>query len=77
MVHERSEKLLTIDLEDGSSFQATGSQLYDIIFSLESTIVLSANGTLFDKSKYGGIPDILTQWYSERKAQQYHCVPIS
>lgn len=70
MVHERSEKLLTIDLEDGSSFQATGSQLYDIIFSPESTIVLSANGTLFDKSKYGVIPDILTQWYSERKAQQ-------
>lgn len=70
MVHEKSEETLIVDLEDGSSFQATGKELYDIIFAEDSTIVLSANGTLFDKSKYGVIPDILTQWYSERKAQQ-------
>lgn len=70
MVHEKSEQTLIVDLEDGSSFNATGKELYDIIFAEDSTIVLSANGTLFDKSKYGVIPDILTQWYSERKAQQ-------
>lgn len=70
MVHEKSQDIITVDLEDGSSFQATGEQIYDIVFNPESTIVLSANGTLFDKSKYGVIPDILTQWYSERKAQQ-------
>ncbi|AXC39272.1 UNVERIFIED_ORG: hypothetical protein [Escherichia phage CMSTMSU] len=70
MVHEKSDKTLIVDLEDGSSFNATGKELYDIIFAEDSTIVLSANGTLFDKSKYGVIPDILTQWYSERKAQQ-------
>ncbi|HAO2010169.1 TPA: hypothetical protein IHJ65_000014 [Escherichia coli] len=70
MVHEKSEETLIVDLEDGSSFKATGKELYDIIFAEDSTIVLSANGTLFDKSKSGVIPDILTQWYSERKAQQ-------
>lgn len=70
MVHEKSDQTIIVDLEDGSSFQATGKELYDIIFAEDSTIVLSANGTLFDKSKYGVIPDILTQWYSERKAQQ-------
>lgn len=70
MVHEKSDQTIIVDLEDGSSFHATGKELYDIIFAEDSTIVLSANGTLFDKSKYGVIPDILTQWYSERKAQQ-------
>lgn len=70
MVHEKSSDIINVDLEDGSSFQATGAELYDIIFAEDSTIVLSANGTLFDKSKYGVIPEILTQWYSERKAQQ-------
>ncbi|QOI71742.1 putative DNA polymerase [Erwinia phage pEa_SNUABM_47] len=70
MVREKSDGIITVDLEDGSSFQATGAELYDIIYGEGSTIVLSANGTLFDKTKYGVIPEILTIWYSERKAQQ-------
>lgn len=70
MVREKSNELITVDLEDGSSFKSTGAELYDIIFGDDSTIVLSANGTLFDKTKYGVIPEILTVWYSERKAQQ-------
>lgn len=70
MVRERSPELLTVDLEDGSSFNVTGAELHDIIYAADSTIVISANGTLFDKTKNGVIPEILTQWYSERKAQQ-------
>lgn len=70
MVREKSQELINVDLEDGSTFQATGEQLHDLIFAPDSTIVLSANGTLFDKTKYGVIPEILTEWYSERKAQQ-------
>lgn len=70
MVREKSQELINVDLEDGSTFQATGEQLYDLIFAPDSTIVLSANGTLFDKTKQGVIPEILTEWYSERKAQQ-------
>lgn len=70
MVHEKSDQVLTVDLEDGTSFKTTGAELYDIIFAPDSTIVMSANGTLFDKNRHGVIPEILTQWYSERKAQQ-------
>ncbi|AMM43827.1 DNA polymerase [Pectobacterium phage vB_PcaM_CBB] len=70
MVREKSRDVITVDLEDGTTFEATGAELYDIIFGEDSTIVLSANGTLFDKTKYGVIPEILTMWYSERKAQQ-------
>ncbi|EAR2661131.1 hypothetical protein EI314_24905, partial [Salmonella enterica] len=70
MVRERSEQTLIVDLEDGTSFNVTGAELHDIIYAEDSTIVLSANGTLFDKTKSGVIPEILTQWYSERKSQQ-------
>ncbi|EME3783245.1 hypothetical protein VYG11_002961 [Salmonella enterica] len=70
MVRERSEQTLIVDLEDGTSFNVTGAELHDIIYVEDSTIVLSANGTLFDKTKSGVIPEILTQWYSERKSQQ-------
>ena len=70
MVREKSQSLINVDLEDGSTFQATGEQLYELIFAEDSTIVLSANGTLFDKTKNGVIPEILTEWYSERKCQQ-------
>lgn len=69
-VREKSQDKLIVDLEDGSSFEVTGEELYNIIYAPDSTIVLSANGTLFDKTKYGVIPEILTQWYSERKSQQ-------
>jgi len=70
MVREKSKETLVVDLEDGSSFQVTGEELYNIIYAPDSTIVLSANGTMFDKTKNGVIPEILTQWYSERKSQQ-------
>lgn len=70
MVREKSKELLTVDLEDGTTFQCTGAELHDLIYGEGSNIVLSANGTLFDKSKNGVIPEILTRWYSERKSQQ-------
>lgn len=70
MVHEKSNQIITVDLEDGTTFESTGAELYDLIFAEDSTIVMSANGTLFDKTKNGVIPEILTRWYTERKQQQ-------
>lgn len=69
-VQEKSTEVLTVDLEDGQSFNCTGEELYNMIYSDGSNIVLSANGTLFDKNKSGVIPEILSTWYSERKAMQ-------
>lgn len=69
-VIEKSTDVLTVDLEDGQTFTCTGSELYDMIYGENSGIVLSANGTLFDKNKAGVIPEILTLWYTERKAMQ-------
>lgn len=70
MIRERTQDILDIDLEDGTSFKATAAEMYDAIYGPDSTIVISANGTLFDRTKDGAIPAILTQWYSERKSQQ-------
>ena len=70
MIHDKTDDILNVDLEDGSTFSCTAKELYDTIFNPDSSIVISANGTLFDKSKSGIIPEILTMWYSERKAQQ-------
>lgn len=70
MVMSKSPDPLVVDMEDGSSFETTGAELYDIIFAENSTIVISANGTLFDRSKRGVIPAILTRWYTERQLMQ-------
>lgn len=70
MVMNKTDDVLFVDLEDGTSFKCTAKELYDIIFSEDSNIVLSANGTLFDKKRYGVIPSVLTRWYTERKQMQ-------
>ena len=64
---EKTDDTLTVDLNDGTSFECTATELNRIIFNSESSLVISANGTLFDKSKQGIIPRVLTKWYSERK----------
>ena len=67
MVHDKTDDILDVDLEDGTSFSCTAHELYDTIFAPDSTLVMSANGTLFDKSKQGIIPRVLSKWYAERK----------
>lgn len=69
-VHERSPDAITVDMEDGSTFETTGAELHDIVYAENSTLVLSANGTLFDRNKKGVIPSILTRWYTERQLMQ-------
>ncbi|AUS03045.1 hypothetical protein NVP2275O_464 [Vibrio phage 2.275.O._10N.286.54.E11] len=61
---------MIIDLEDGTTLEMTASEIYDFIFSEGSNIVISANGTLYDNTKRGAIPSILTRWYQERQLMQ-------
>lgn len=69
-IQDKTDDVLDIDLEDGTSFTTTAKEMHDIIYNPDSTIVLSANGTMFDRTKSGVIPEILTKWYTERKQQQ-------
>ena len=59
---------LTLDLEDGSTYEVTGKELHDLVFSQPWCI--SANGTIFRTDIDGVIPGLLSRWYSERKTLQ-------
>lgn len=65
-VLNREDKKLIIDFEDGSTIDIKASDLYDYIFSENSDICLSANGTLFKTNVDAIIPKLLEKWYYER-----------
>lgn len=67
----REQVILTVDLEDGTSVEMTGDQLYSWIFeNPKRPMTVSANGTIFSVEKDGIVPGLLAQWYSERKGMQ-------
>jgi DNA polymerase elongation subunit (family B) len=61
---------LTLDMEDGQSFEVTGAELRELIFNSGQPWCISANGTIFRTDVEGVIPSLLTRWYSERKTLQ-------
>lgn len=61
---------LTLDMEDGSSFEVTGKELHELIFNSNQPWCISANGTIFRTDIDGVIPGLLTRWYTERKVLQ-------
>jgi DNA polymerase elongation subunit (family B) len=61
---------LILDMEDGSEFEVTGKELYDLIFESGQPWCISANGTIFKTDVEGVIPRLLTRWYNERKVLQ-------
>lgn len=61
---------LTLDMEDGKSFEVTGKELHDLIFESGQPWCISANGTIFRTDIEGVIPGLLTRWYQERKTLQ-------
>ena len=70
MVQNSTDDLLTVDFENGETIVCSAANLRDVLFADGSQFVLSANGTIFDKSKNGIIPEVLEKWYSERKMMQ-------
>jgi DNA polymerase elongation subunit (family B) len=61
---------LILDMENGDSFEITGAELRELIFSNQNTWCISANGTIFRTDINGVIPSLLTRWYNERKVLQ-------
>jgi len=68
--NEDIEHKLMLDMEDGTVFEVTGKELYNLVFSGEQPWCISANGTIFRTDIDGVIPRLLTRWYSERKILQ-------
>ncbi len=66
-IMKQSETILTIRFENGEESQATAKDIYNMIFSENSNLTISACGTIFRTDKAGLLNRIFTRWYSERK----------
>lgn len=72
-VMDKTSKELELQWEGGKEKKiekVTAKEIYDYIWNSNSTLVISANGTIFDYSKPGLIPGVLTKWFAERKELQ-------
>lgn len=63
-------KEITIEWNDGKCQTMSAAQAYDAIFLSGQSLMLSANGTIFNYNTKGIIPGLLERWYAERKVIQ-------
>ena len=63
-------KPLFLDMEDGTSVETTGSDVYNLIFNSGQPWNISANGTIFRTDFQGIVPGLLERWYAERQELQ-------
>ena len=59
-----------LDMEDGTSVEVTGADVYNLIFNSGQPWNISANGTIFKTDFQGIVPGLLERWYAERKTLQ-------
>jgi DNA polymerase elongation subunit (family B) len=70
VIERNKDQLLTVDFENGDTFEATGAEIYELIFNSGQPWIISANGTIFKYDTKGVIPGLLERWYAERKELQ-------
>lgn len=61
---------LHLDMEDGTTHEVTGADVYNLVFCSGQPWNISANGTIFRTDFQGIIPGLLERWYAERKDMQ-------
>lgn len=66
LITKSTEDFLTVNLEDGTNLEQTAENWYNTIFSDDSNMCVSGNGTIFRTDKKGIIPGLLERWYNER-----------
>lgn len=64
-VINKTDKILTLDLEDGSSIEMKAFDIHNFIFN--NGLILTANGTIFRTDIQGVLPSLLERWFIERK----------
>jgi len=62
--------MLTLDFEDGQSYEASGAEIYDLVFNKGKPWCITSNGTIFTFEKQGVVPGLLELWYAERQEMQ-------
>mgnify|MGYP000258636218 CR=1 FL=1 len=72
MLNKDVNHIMKLDMEDGSSLDVTGADVYNLIFHSGQPWNISANGTIFKTAEefQGIIPGLLERWYAERKELQ-------
>ena len=62
--------MMKLDMEDGTTHEVTGADVYNLIFNSDQPWNISANGTIFKTDFQGIVPGLLERWYAERKEMQ-------
>ena len=71
MVMEKDvNKVMHLDMEDGTSVEVTGADVYNLVFNSGQPWNISANGTIFKTDFQGIVPGLLERWYKERQELQ-------
>lgn len=70
MVMQKTGDELILDFADGSSTVLTAAEVYEMVFSPNSGMNISGNGTIFRTDRDGLIPGLLARWYAERASMK-------
>ena len=71
MVREKDvNHTIKLDMEDGTTHEVTGADVYNLVFKSGQPWNISANGTIFTTDVQGIVPGLLERWYSERQTLQ-------
>ena len=70
VVNKDVDHPLHLDMEDGSTHEVTGADIYNLIFNSDQPWNISANGTIFKTDVQGIVPGLLERWYAERQEMQ-------
>ena len=64
------DHVMKLDMEDGTSLDVTGADVYNLVFKSNQPWNISANGTIFKTDFQGIVPGLLERWYAERQQLQ-------
>lgn len=64
------ETTLYLDFEDGTSYECSGAEIYDLVFHNGKPWCITSNATIMTFEKQGVVPSLLERWYAERKELQ-------
>ena len=64
------DTVMNLDMEDGTSVEVTGADVYNLVFHSGQPWNISANGTIFKTDVQGIVPGLLERWYAERQELQ-------
>lgn len=69
-IMNQTDDILELQLETGECAEMSAKEIYNLVFSENSNLCISAFGTLFRTDKQGLVAKILSEWYADRKSMK-------